>query len=175
MGKVKIDWSKVKDVIGAVAPTVGAALGGPFGVIAGKAIQEALGETDEIKVIEALQTDPNKVLELKKAEIAFKEFMRNAEITETQLAVDNQKSARSMAVHLGSIAPQFTIVVFLTIMLGWVIYELFVDAPPKGSENVLFILLGQLSTAWMAAISFFVGTTRSSGDKTQAIIQALGK
>jgi hypothetical protein len=101
--------------------------------------------------------------------------MRDAEIREEQLAVQDRSDARGMAKALGSSAPQLAIVVALTVMVAGVVCALFEDAPPKGSENVLFIILGQLTTAWTAAISFFVGTTRSSSEKTTALMQAANR
>ena len=167
-----MNLDKVKALIGRVAPTVGVALGGPLGGIAGKVIQDALGVEGEDAVVAALQADPNAVLELKKAEIAFQQFLRDAEIREDQLVAEDRKDARLMARAFGNAGPQLGIVIGLTALVGWVIYELFLESPPKGSENVLFIILGQLTTAWTAAISFFVGTTKSSADKTAALARS---
>ena len=151
---------------------VGAALGGPYGVVAGKMIQQALGVDDPGKLESVIAAgNPDVLLKLKEADLAFRQFMKEADLREEQLVYEDRADARGMAKALGTTAPQMAIVVALTLMIGWIVYELFGQSPPKGSENVLFILLGQVSTAWMAAISFFVGTTRSSAEKN-AIIMA---
>lgn len=170
---MKLD--KFKGLVAGIAPAVGAALGGPFGAVAGQMVQVALGVDDPSKVEAILASgSPETILKLKEAELNFRQWMRDADIREEQLVVQDRADARGLAKALGSSGPQLAIVVALTMMIGWVIYELFLDAPPKGSENVLYIILGQLTTAWTAAISFFVGTTKSSAEKT-SLLQAANK
>lgn len=160
---------KIKDLIGKIAPALGTALGGPLGGVAGTVISQALGVESEALAYEKLIADPNALLELKKAEIEFQKFLKEINVREEELVVQDRADARGMAKAMGSWAPQMVIVGTLTVLVGWAMYELFLEAPPKGSENVLYFLLGQLTTAWTAGISFFVGTTRSSADKTQAL------
>ena len=104
---------------------VGAALGGPFGAVAGKMVAEALGvEGDPAKIESIIASgSPETLLKLKEADLKFREFMREAEIREDQLVVQDRMSARDMAKSLGSSAPQMAICLALTVMVGWVIYE----------------------------------------------------
>jgi hypothetical protein len=139
-------------------------------------IQQALGVENAASVEAVLASgDPNAVLKLREADLQFKQFMREAEIKEEQLVVQDRADARGMAKALGSTRVQAAIVMVLTAMVGWALYELFLEAPPKGSENVLFLVLGQLTTLWGAAIAFFVGTTKGSGDKTAGLMQMSNK
>ena len=63
----------LKNVIGAVAPTLGTALGGPMGGMAANMIAEVLGVPNNPKAIEKglAEATPEQMLELKKAEQDF--------------------------------------------------------------------------------------------------------
>ena len=167
-------WGAVKGIIGNVAPMVATALGGPFGGIAATAIKAALGVDTDDQAIAALSSDPSALLKLKLAEVEFDKFMRQADIDEHALVIDDRKDARGLAKALKSVWPQMTIVIMLTLMIASIIYALFLGAPPEGSRDVLYMVLGQLTTAWAASIAFFVGTTKSSAEKS-AQIHSMGK
>ena len=61
----------LKSLVGAVAPTIGTALGGPMGGMAANMISEVLGVPNNPRSIEtAIQNaTPEQMLQLKKAEI----------------------------------------------------------------------------------------------------------
>ena len=63
----------LKNIVGAVAPTLGTALGGPMGGMAANMISEVLGVPNTPKAIEKglAEATPEQMLELKKAEQAF--------------------------------------------------------------------------------------------------------
>ena len=164
--KTKGAWRGVVDVIKTVAPTVAAALGSPLAGAATKMIIDSLGVDNEEMAIQAIGQDPNALLKLKTAELDLKKFMRDADIREDEVFLADRQDARDLAKKLGSVAPQLSIVVALTFMTAGVIYALFTFEPPESTENILFMVLGQLMTAWAASIHFFVGTTKSSSEKT---------
>ncbi len=161
-----VNWDKVKGVLAGVAPTVATALGGPYAGIATRMVLDSLGKERPEDAIEALTADPQAIVQVKLAELEFQKFMEDAGIKRDALVVEDRKDARGMAVALKTVAPQLAIVVGLTAMIAWVLDMLFTSAPPPESRDVLFMLLGQLSTAWAAAIAFFVGTTQGSARKT---------
>ena len=72
----------LKNVIGAVAPTLGTALGGPMGGIAANMIAEVLGVPNNPKAIEKglAEATPEQMLELKKAEQDFDLKMKELEV-----------------------------------------------------------------------------------------------
>ena len=63
----------LKNIVGAVAPTLGSAMGGPLGNMAMNKIAEVLGvSNDQKSVQQAIQNaTPEQMLELKKAEQEF--------------------------------------------------------------------------------------------------------
>ena len=169
-------WQTVKGVISSVAPVVGTAIGGPFGGIAANIVRSALGVDSDEAAVQALSSDPDALLKLKTAEMDFKKFMREADLKEDQLeleeykvTIDDRKDSRDMAKVLKTVWPQMTIVIALTVMIGFVLHTLFNSAPPAESKDVLYMLLGQLIAGWSASIAFFVGTTKSSAEKSGQI------
>ena len=67
-----------KNIIGAVAPTLGTAIGGPMGGMAANMIADVLGVPNDQKSIQqAMQSaTPEQMLELKKAEQEFEVQMK---------------------------------------------------------------------------------------------------
>ena len=63
----------LKNIVGAVAPTLGTALGGPMGGMAATMISEVIGVPNNTKAIEKglAEATPEQMLELKKAETDF--------------------------------------------------------------------------------------------------------
>ena len=72
----------LKNIVGAVAPTLGTALGGPMGGMAATMISEVLGVPNNTKAIEKglAEATPEQMLELKKAEQAFEVQMKELEV-----------------------------------------------------------------------------------------------
>jgi len=72
----------LKNIVGAVAPTLGTALGGPMGGMAANMISEVLGVPNNPKAIEKglAEATPEQMLQLKKAEQDFELKMKELEV-----------------------------------------------------------------------------------------------
>ena len=88
----------LKNIVGAVAPTLGTALGGPMGGMAANMISEVLGVPNDQKSIQkAIQNaTPEQMLELKKAEQQFEVQMKELEVDVFKLETQDKQNARSM-------------------------------------------------------------------------------
>lgn len=100
----------LKQILRAAAPMLGTALGGPFGLVAGKLVAEALGnpdaKPDEIAHALAVAT-PEQMLQLKQAEQTFQERMTELGYKNTEqlaaLAADVAKAeAQELTKRLGA-------------------------------------------------------------------------
>lgn len=163
----------IKGVVGAVAPTVGAALGGPFGGLALKFLADRFvgGDTGRVEeFLVAATGDPDKVLELKRAEVDFQKFLREAGIQEAELEVRDRESAREMAMARG-LKMQGAI---STVVLGgyFVILGLFF----RGEVNInpdmqpaFLLLMGVLTASVPQILSFWFGSSRGSKEKDDAV------
>ena len=86
----------VKNIIGAVAPTIGTALGGPMGSMAANMVAEALGCEPEPKKIEAAvqAATPEQLAELKKIDKDFEVRMKELDVDLYALETQDIQDAR---------------------------------------------------------------------------------
>ena len=87
----------IKGLIGAVAPTIGQALGGPLGGAAAQTIASVLGcKPDEKSIVNAVQAaTPEQLAELKKAELDFQVQMKKLDVDVFALETEDIQHARS--------------------------------------------------------------------------------
>ena len=161
-----------------IAPWIGTALGGPLGGMAIEAAASALGLSD--KTESALKTalsgaTPEQMLALKKADQDFSAKMQELgfkQITDLEsIAANDRASARSMQVSKPSFVP--AVLSFMVTVGYFTILGLMLSQLVKATESpALLIMLGSLGTAWGMVMSFWFGTTRESGRKTELIAQS---
>ena len=133
----------LKTVVGAVAPTLGTALGGPMGGMAASMIADVLGVPNTPKAIEkAVQNaTPEQMLELKKAEQAFELQMKELEVDVFKL-----ETARIMGIL---VVGGFMGYIFLVTL----------QPPEQNSEALINLVLGYLGGLASAIISFYFGAS----------------
>jgi len=149
-----------KNIIGAVAPTLGTAIGGPMGGMAANMIADVLGVPNDQKSIEtAIQNaTPEQMLELKKAEQAFEVQMKELDVDVFELEVADKQNARSM------FSKDWTarIIGIATIagFLGY-IFLVTLQPPEQNSEALINLVLGYLGGLASAIISFYFGASHT--------------
>lgn len=163
-----------KETLRSIAPVIGTALGGPFGGLAGTVLGEILGvddPTNEESIEKAMNkalADPNQVMKLKEAELAFKTKMKELDIKEEDLHTKDRQSARKMQVEVQSWMPGI-LAILVTAgffgLLGFMCWE----SLPGANEKVLYVMVGSLGTAWTAVVNFYFGSSKGSQDKNQLI------
>lgn len=162
-----MNWKKT---LGAIAPTLATALGGPMAGAATKFIaSELLGDenvsSEEIETA-VLTASPQDLVKIKEIDSKFKTKMKKLDIDVFALEVEDRDSARTN--HKDSLTPAI-LVYMLTVLVSIVTYLLFNAIVPEQNENTLYMLLGSLMTAWLQSVSYWTGTTKSSSDKTKFI------
>ena len=87
---------KLKSVLGALAPTLGAAVGGPLGGQAGAIISKVLGVPNNPKSIETAMNNitSEQMVALKKAEKDFELQMKQLEVDIYKLETEDIQDAR---------------------------------------------------------------------------------
>ena len=150
----------LKNIVGAVAPTLGTALGGPMGGMAANMISEVLGVPNDQKSIQkAIQNaTPEQMLELKKAEQQFEVQMKELDVDVFKLETQDKQNARSMFNKdwTARIIGLFTIGGFL----GY-IFLVTLQPPEQNSEALINLVLGYLGGLASAIISFYFGASHS--------------
>ena len=148
----------LKNVIGAVAPTLGTALGGPMGGMAASMIAEVLGVPNTPKAIEKAIQDatPEQMLELKKAEQDFELQMKELDVDVFKLETQDKQDAR------GKFGKDWTarIMGIATVggFLGY-IFMVTLQPPEQNSEALINLVLGYLGGLASAVISFYFGAS----------------
>lgn len=139
------DWL---GTIGAIAPTIATAIGGPFAGVAISALGKALGLTNatEADVVSAMSSlGPEQIVEIKKAEIDF-------QATIASLVVQDKISAREREVKVGSAIPELlakgAILFFLINTVG-AFALIFLQIPMTDTGNYL---LGACNTGSVALL-----------------------
>lgn len=164
-----MNWQGVKELIGKAAPLVGTALAGPAGGTVGAMLANVLGtESDAVAVAQAIQQDPEALLKVKQFELENEQHIRELAFKTLQVELSDKANARN--VHKDSRMPA-VITVLMTMIVGVLLVALFRTEIPDGNQDVAFMLFGQAVTLWGASVTYWVGTTRSSSDKSRLLAQ----
>ena len=153
----------LKNIVGAVAPTLGTALGGPMGGMAATMISEVLGVPNNTKAIEKglAEATPEQMLELKKAEQAFELQMKELEVDVFSLETADKQDAR------GKFSKDWTARIIGVVVVGGFMGYIFLvtlQPPEQNSEALINLVLGYLGGLASAVISFYFGASHTQKD-----------
>ena len=153
-----MNFSALKNIIGAVAPTLGTALAGPLGGTAAKAISAVLGCKSDAKSIEtAMQAaTPEQLLEIKKAELDFESKMAELEVDLFALEAQDVQSARKA--HKSDWTPRVVALVALVGFVGY-IFLVTIQPPNANSDTIVSLILGYMGGVVSAITSFYFGAS----------------
>jgi hypothetical protein len=156
-------FNLIKNVVGAIAPTLGSALGGPLGGQAASVVAQVLGCSPEPKAInQAIQSaTPEQMLELKKAEQQFEVQMKELDVDIFKLETAEKQDARK------NFSKDWTArVMGIAVVGGFMGYIFLVtlQPPEQNSEALINLVLGYLGGLASAVISFYFGAS-NTGDK----------
>jgi hypothetical protein len=167
---------KFKEILKNVAPSLGAAIGGPYGVIAGKLLAGALGEKEPSNekaldtLVQKAISDPALVMKLKEAEQAFDLKMEELGVDVYKTEVDDRKNARDMAKL--NMWPQIALTIVFIIGYFWLLY-VFLTTDTSGisewQKGIVGTLLGILTAAIPQILAFWLGSSHGSQKKDARI------
>ena len=149
---------KLKNILGSLAPTLGAAIGGPLGGQAGQILSSVLGVANNPKTIEqAMQNiTAEQMVELKIAEKEFETRMAELNVDVFALETEDRQDARS------KFSKDWTprILGVMTIM-GFFGYIGMITLFPidDASDDVVMLIIGSLTGIASAVISFYFGSS----------------
>ncbi len=150
----------VKNIIGAVAPTIGTALGGPMGSMAANMVADALGcEPEPKKIEQAIQAaTPEQLAELKKIDKDFEVRMKELDVDLYALETADIQDAR------GKFSKDWTSrIMGIAVVGGFMGYIFLVtlQPPEQNSEALINLVLGYLGGLASAVISFYFGASNT--------------
>ena len=149
------------NIVGAVAPTLGTALGGPFGGMTGDVISKVLGVENNPKSIEQALANatPEQLIEIKKAEKEFEAKMKELDVDLYKLETAEKQHARGM------FSKDWTARIIGIAMVGGFLGYIFLvtlQPPEQNSEALINLVLGYLGGLASAVISFYFGASNKN-------------
>lgn len=167
-----MDW---KNVVATVAPWLGTALGGPLGGLAVGAVADALGlsEKTEGAIKQALSgATPEQMLAMKTADLSFAVEMQrlgfeNVKALEA-VAAGDRASARDRETEVKDSTPRVLAYAITIGYFGMLVFIMLASIP-NDSRDILNYMLGTLGTAWIAAVTYYFGSTVGSSEKNRLL------
>jgi hypothetical protein len=159
---MSFDW---KSLVSSVAPVLGVAIGGPFGGVASKAIQAALGVDSEAGIAKELQANPESLFKLKKADQDFDLKMKELDIDVMQIDADDRANARDLQKQNKAIIVPILAALTVACFFGVVFWVL--TGKVSLESTLLGFVLGQVSSKAEQVYNFYFGSSSGSKDKTE--------
>ncbi len=163
------DW---KSTLSKIAPLAGTMLAGPWGGMAGKAIGDIFGHQGDTPPSESEmagyidKATPEQLVALKGLDANLRIRMRELDIKEDELVYEDKDSARKMQIANRSSVPAILVLV-LTLGVFAMFGALMYFTVPEANKAIVYMIAGSVLTGWVGSVQFFVGTTKSSQEKTQ--------
>lgn len=177
-----MDWSVIGGLVGQAAPTIGSLLGGliPFpggailGQVAGKIVAEALGVPPTPEAVHTAITngDPAVV----NAALSAADTKMQAEVEKFKASLADVQDARETTVkyvQAGSSLSFGAVVVSIVVLLGFCVISFLAMKPELAGvdKSVTLFLLGAWSGFAGSVITFWIGSSAGSADKSAQIAQ----
>lgn len=165
-----MNWSDLKGVIGKAAPVVGTLLGGPAGMAVGGLVAAALGTDNTPDAVSAaLIGNPDALVKIRELETNSKVQLQQLAVTAESNRLADVQSARSMRTANPNDHTTQILAYLVTFGFFGTLALLAFAKLDSATQNTLLVMVGTLSTAWVAIISFYYGSSRESSAKTQMI------
>lgn len=162
---------QVRQIIEVVAPTLGTALAGPLGGVAGTFIANKLGaKPNDTQAIESavMSGSPDVMLKLKQADNEFKSHLADLQLSTDQLVTQDTANARAREIAVRDYIPAI-LAILVTLGFFGVLGYMLILGRPKENGDAFLVMLGALGTAWTAIITYYFGSSLSSRTKDVTI------
>lgn len=163
-----------KETLGALAPTLATALGGPLAGAATKFLSNKLlgDENADEEQLEQfiLGANPEQLANIKQLDNDFKLEMKRLDIDVIALSVENTKSAREMAKV--NMWPQILLSILFVVGYFAILVMMFVDfiSPSEAMKDPLLVLLGVMTREMPTIMQFWFGSSFGSKNKTEQLV-----
>ena len=157
-------FGKLKDLIGGIAPTIGAAMGGPLGGMAGQILAETLGCDPTPQAIETAfeKVTPQQLAQIKEAELEFESRMKELDVDLFALQTADTQDARK---HFSKDLTSKFIALVMVLFFCSYIAMITIMPPEQNSMELINLVLGWMGGLVSAVISFYFGSSQSQEKK----------
>lgn len=162
-----MNWQALGKKVADVAPLLGTALGGSIGTGVGSIVAAAFGtgnNPDDIAA--AIDADINSHIKLKEIQLTHQQKLEQIALERDKAELADKQSAREA--HKNSRMPAAVTIVMSLLATLYGIGLFFVEFPDSNRDMINYFG-GQMITLWVASVVYWVGTTRSSSDKTKLL------
>ena len=154
-----MNFDAIKNLVGAVAPTLGTALGGPLGGAAASAIAGVLGcDNDPQSLQKALaKATPEQLSEIKKAELDFEARMKELDVD--LYALQTQDTADARKHFAKDWTARFLAIALCLLFAGYIVL---VTILPQDQNNdaIINLILGSITGSFSTVIAFYFGSSQ---------------
>ncbi len=175
------NWKSIAGTVGRIAGAVAPLLGGPVGMAAsiGAQIAGALGTDNRPDaVLRELTQNPEATLTLQQWAHEEREQIRQANIRLQELELAQAQTELADIQHARESHREHWMPERLTLLLALMVVALTIAlmawSVPDGSKEVVFYLVGQIVTAFLAAVTYWLGSSRGSAEKQKKLEQLTG-
>lgn len=158
-----------KDIVGAVAPAIASALGGPLAGLGVAAIGKALGLGDgagEEDVAQAvLRATPEQLLAVKRAEMDFMAKMKELDVDLSRIAMVDRQSARRRESATGDSWTPRILAVLVIGLFGFCVWWAFtgnVAAMDAAQIGIIGGVIGYASAKADTVVGYYFGSSVSA-------------
>ena len=154
-----MSFDAIKNVIGAVAPSLGTALGGPLGGAAASAIAGVLGCENTPQAIEkaVAKATPEQLTEIKKAELEFEARMKELDVD--LYALQTQDTADARKHFAKDWTARFLAIALCCLFAGYIILVTILP-PDQNSDAIINLILGSITGSFSTVIAFYFGSSQ---------------
>lgn len=164
----------LKSILGAIAPTIATALGGPLAGVAVKALSSELLGTDDASENDIMNAvmgaDPEAIARIKQIDKDFELRMRELDVDVERINMQDRNSARDMAKVTG-FWPQ--VILSVLFVLGYLAtLNAFMDGAIEVAEmhmSVFHTIIGVLTAGVTQVLNFWLGSSKGSQQKTKML------
>lgn len=154
---------KWQEIISAVAPVLGTAIGGPVGGIAVKAITAALGlpsNASDKELDRALHdATPEQLVELKKVEADFEVQMKELDVDVTRIHASDRDSARRRQMTVKDRVPAILAILTMVSFFGYIGGVTFWSHAVMADPGFLNLAIGWLGGTSSTVIAYYFGSS----------------
>jgi hypothetical protein len=150
----------LKSILGAIAPTLATAMGGPLGGMAMKMVADKLGLPDaSLDALDAAvaSATPEQLAEIKKVEADFKVQMKALDVDLVKIAAADRDSARQRHAVMKDATPTVLAIGTLLAFFGYIGAVTFLA--PDADLGLINVAVGWLGGSASAVISYYFGAS----------------
>ena len=155
-------WKDAKSTLGAVAPMLASAVGGPLAGAATTAIVNALGlapdTTQEQAATAVVGATADQLIALRNADHDFAEKMKQLELDAAKLTYDDKANARAREAAVKDHTPAI-LAAGLTVGFFGLLSVMLFHAVPDGSSTLLNVMLGSLGSSFGMMVAYYYGAS----------------